>query len=465
LGQTDLITGNRIVKQPATGMLFASSNDLAYAPIQEEDIKYKMYFADFGSNQTGTAVFKNIDKEYFTLANTDSISIFNRVGETVHGESTITFTSQPSANVGLSLLSTAGSGAGANGVVTMNSANTVRVKEVTTATKFQAGDTVTVMNANGSATGTTATIHSVTTPTGKVYFYDATTQSNTFLHLSAPSGSFAANTWLRGQISGQDARIKTVENLNADLFNSRMGKLIPDGTSLSAISKFATAPASLDTAFRTYNIEGDSIYANRRYIFSRSNEVANISSQKSGEVRFTLTNSQSALSPAIDNDRTAVLTVENLINNDSTNEDTKDVGNALARYVMRTVTLDDGQDAEDLKVFIGAYKPSTATIKVFAKLLNGEDGDDMDDKTWIDMTQVTPTTVFSDSENQEDFEEYEYTLPTANLTGDNGEVQYTTADGVTFTGFKRFKIKVVLLSTSTSRVPRIRDFRAVALQI
>ena len=465
LGQTDLITGNRIVKQPATGMLFASSNDLAYAPIQEEDIKYKMYFADFGSNQTGTAVFKNIDKEYFTLANTDSISIFNRVGETVHGESTITFTSQPSANVGLSLLSTAGSGAGANGVVTMNSANTVRVKEVTTATKFQAGDTVTVMNANGSATGTTATIHSVTTPTGKVYFYDATTQSNTFLHLSAPSGSFAANTWLRGQISGQDARIKTVENLNADLFNSRMGKLIPDGTSLSAISKFATAPASLDTAFRTYNIEGDSIYANRRYIFSRSNEVANISSQKSGEVRFTLTNSQSALSPAIDNDRTAVLTVENLINNDSTNEDTKDVGNALARYVMRTVTLDDGQDAEDLKVFIGAYKPSTATIKVFAKLLNGEDGDDMDDKTWIDMTQVTPTTVFSDSENQEDFEEYEYTLPTANLTGDNGEVQYTTADGVTFTGFKRFKIKVVLLSTSTSRVPRMRDFRAVALQI
>jgi len=56
-------------------------------------------------------------------------------------------------------------------------------------------------------------------------------------------------------------------------------------------------------------------------------------------------------------------------------------------------------------------------------------------------------------------------LPTANLTGDNGEVQYTTADGVTFTGFKRFKIKVVLLSTSTSRVPRMRDFRAVALQI
>jgi len=465
LGEDDFITGNRITKQPAAGMLFASANDLQYTPVQEEDLKFKLYFANFGSNQTGTAVFKNVDKEYFTLANTDSISIFNRVGETVHGESTITFTSQPSANVGLSLLSTAGSGTGANGVLTFNSANTVRVKEVTTATKFQAGDTITVMNADGSATGTTATIHSVTTPTGKVYFYDAVTQSNTFLHLSEPSGSFAANTWVRGQISGLDARIKTVENLNADLFNARVGKLIPDGTSLSATAKFATAPASLDTAFRTFNISGDNIYANRKYIFSRSNEVANISSQKSGEVRFTLGNSQSELSPVIDNDRAAVLTVENLINNDSTNEDTQDVGNALARYVMRTVTLDDGQDAEDLKVFVGAYKPATATIKVYAKLLNGEDGQDMDDKTWIDMTQVTPATVYSDSENQQDFEEYEYTLPTANLTGDNGEVQYTTTDGVTFTGFKRFKIKVVLLSTSTSRVPRIRDFRAVALQI
>ena len=97
--------------------------------------------------------------------------------------------------------------------------------------------------------------------------------------------------------------------------------------------------------------------------------------------------------------------------------------------------------------------------------MNGEDGQNFDDKTWIKLTQVTPATIHSDSENQEDFEEFEFTVPTSSLTGDAGELQYTTTEGVTFTGFKRFKIKVVLLSTSTSRVPRIRDLRAVALQI
>ena len=466
LGETDTLTSNRIVKQPATGTMFASSNDLAYSPIQEEDIKFKMYFANFGTNKTGTAVFKNVDKEYFTLANTDTTSVFNRIGETVHGESTITFTSQPSANAGLSLLSISGSGSGANGIVTFKSANTARVKEVTLASKFQAGDTVRVMNTNGSATGTTAVIHSVTTPTGKVYFFDNQTQANTFVHLEQPSGNFAANTFLRGQVSGLDARIKTVENLPADLFDSRVSKLVPETTAVSATAKFATAPGSLDTSFRVYNLLGDTIYANRKFIHSRSNEVANLSSKKSGEIRMTLTNAGiKQLSPAIDNDRTAVLTIENLINNDSTNETTSDKGNALARYVMRTVTLDDGQDAEDLKVFCGAYKPSTATIEVFGKFLNGEDGQNFDDKTWLKLTQVTAATVHSDSENQEDFEEFEFTVPTTSLTGDSGELQYTTAEGVTFTGFKRFKIKVVLLSSSTSRVPRMRDLRAVALQI
>jgi len=466
LGETDTLTNNRIVKQPASGTMFASSNDLGFSPVQTEDIKYRMYFADFGTNKTGTAVFKNVDKEYFTLANTDNTSVFNRIGETVHGESTITFTSQPSANAGLSLLSISGSGAGANGIVTFKSANTARVKEVTLANKFQAGDTVRVMNTNGSATGTTAVIHSVTTPTGKVYFFDNQTQANTFVHLEKPTGNFAANTFLRGQVSGLDARIKTVENLPADMFETRVSKLVPETTAVSATAKFAAAPGSLDTTFRVYNLIGETIYADRKFIHSRSNEIANLSSKKSGEIRMTLTNGGTKqLSPAIDNDRSAVLTIENLINNDSTNETTSDKGNALARYVMRTVTLDDGQDAEDLKVFCGAYKPSTATIEVFGKFLNGEDGQNFDDKTWIKLTQVTPATIHSDSENQEDFEEFEFTVPTASLTGDAGELQYTTAEGVTFTGFKRFKIKVVLLSTSTSRVPRIRDLRAVALQI
>ena len=97
-------------------------------------------------------------------------------------------------------------------------------------------------------------------------------------------------------------------------------------------------------------------------------------------------------------------------------------------------------------------------------MLNGEDGQSIDDKTWLALTQVTSTTVVSDSENTEDFREYEFGIPTSSLTGSGGEVQYTDS-GVTYTGFKFFKIKVVLLSSTPSRVPRMKDFRAIALQI
>ena len=88
----------------------------------------------------------------------------------------------------------------------------------------------------------------------------------------------------------------------------------------------------------------------------------------------------------------------------------------------------------------------------------------MEDKTWLELTQITASTVVSDTEDETDFEEYEFNIPTANLTGGSGEFQYTSGS-VTYTGFKHFKLKVVLLSTSPSRVPRLKDFRAIALQI
>ena len=44
-------------------------------------------------------------------------------------------------------------------------------------------------------------------------------------------------------------------------------------------------------------------------------------------------------------------------------------------------------------------------------------------------------------------------------------MQYTNSQGVTFTGYKFFKIKIVLLSPNTSIVPRVKDLRAIALQL
>jgi hypothetical protein len=451
MGGTDIITGSRVSVQPAIGMLYASSNDRAYSPLQEEDLKFDMYFANFGTSQTGTGVFNNIDKEMLVL---DTVSNpFGTAGEEIHGETTLTL----SAGItGLSVGDTVTGAAGATGNATFVSGTTVRVKDVSTATKFVNSETITF----GS---NTATLSSQATPIGKMFYYDATTTDNTLLHLIEPSGTFVANTQIKGQINGYTARIDYLDTNKMDLFSNKMGTFDLEGTTLTMNAKLSTSNSatSLMSTARKVNINDDSKFENRRFILSKSAE----SGTKSALFTASLGNSDNVrMSPAIDTDRNALITIENLINNLTTNETGTGIGDAKARYVTRTVTLDDGQDAEDMKVFIGAYKPSTATIKAYVKLLHNEDNEEIDDKSYLELTQVTSSTLFSDSENDQDFNEYEFTIPTASLTGGGGSVQYSSG-GVTYTGFKHFKVKIVLASSTTSNVPRIRDFRAIALQV
>ena len=128
----------------------------------------------------------------------------------------------------------------------------------------------------------------------------------------------------------------------------------------------------------------------------------------------------------------SVVLSRNLINNDSTGE-TGRFGSATSKYVSKRIALADGMDAEDAKVFITAYKPSGTSIQVYAKILNFTDGSAFEDKDWTLMTQVTSGSVYSDSLNEEDYREYEYTFPkTPPSTKLSGVV--TTYSNTTITG-------------------------------
>ena len=68
IGQKDVISTNVVDKNNETGTLFISSNDIQWTPVQNEDIKFKIYQANFTST-TGSAVF--------TVANTDMFTVKN----------------------------------------------------------------------------------------------------------------------------------------------------------------------------------------------------------------------------------------------------------------------------------------------------------------------------------------------------------------------------------------------------
>lgn len=130
-------------------------------------------------------------------------------------------------------------------------------------------------------------------------------------------------------------------------------------------------------------------------------------------------------------------------------------GNYLARYISRRVTLNDGFESSDLRVFLTAYKPPATGIEVYYKILNAEDSDDFDTKPYTRMLQYTPSGVTSTNYN--DYIEYEYrpSLNTDSILYTSGTTTYDT--------FKYFAIKIVLSSSDTTLVPKVRDMRAIAL--
>jgi hypothetical protein len=134
------------------------------------------------------------------------------------------------------------------------------------------------------------------------------------------------------------------------------------------------------------------------------------------------------------------------------------------------VTLADNQDAEDMNVFLTAYRPPDTDVKVWMKLLSGVDSDPMAQKTWIEMEKSYGGDVtYSSIANKNDFKEYKFLLPaqtvsTGGLNAD-GIFTYKNSADVQFTTFKSFQIKVGLVANNSAVIPRVADLRTIALQI
>jgi hypothetical protein len=135
-------------------------------------------------------------------------------------------------------------------------------------------------------------------------------------------------------------------------------------------------------------------------------------------------------------------------------------GNGLARYLTYPVTLSQGNDSGDLRVFLTAYRPVGTNIHIYYKILAREDTQNFDDGDWQKMTIVGSSTKFSRVRN----DLYEYTAaPGINGIADN-TVSYTSKEsGITYTQFFKYAIKIVLSSRDSTIVPEVKDIRVIAL--
>jgi hypothetical protein len=504
LGETDITTKNRISSQPASGFLFTSANDRTFTPVQDEDLKFTAYYAQFDTSSAGTLVVKNPLMDTVTIANTTGP--LNRAGEVIHGQTRLVGTFAPGnglrGNVATSNSFVQGMTSGATGTIVSISTNHVLVRDVSTGAKFLKTEAVRFrLGANAThsplAGNSTGTLTSATYPTGRVYYYNAIDYANTRLVIAntsyvnsgpafANNRYFLKDTYIKGQSNGYTARIVDYVNITMDNVNLVTNMILPSNNDVKAYAKMATSTSARDSSFFGVNINGDTEFTAPRYRLSRSVESntsassSTMAANRSVEIKYTISGQNRVASPAIDLSRIALYSTHNLISTNAAIGSSEDYvkfgGSSQSRYITRTVTLADGQDAEDLRVYLTAYKPSGSDVKVYYKVLNGDDNDAFADSRWIPMDLdtgqgFTSAVTYSSSEDKNNFIELVYKVPTYTNTArsgantSNGVLEYRNSARARYVGFKYFAIKIVLVNSTSSNPPRVKDLRAIALQV
>lgn len=469
-GETDVNNNVAITQDVNDGVLFSSTNDRTWTPYQNENIKYLLRRASFSAT-SGTITLTNRDSEYLSinsLSGSFNNSEYVFVNATAVSAQTVSVAAGNNTVIGTNTNFQTYFTVGDHIVVKANT-TTFDVLEIASI----ANDSVMTTTDISKYTNTAADFFS--SVVGKVDLFESNDPA--FIHLddsSAKTGSvFAANDVIVGADSGASATIETVDNKNISFIapNIYRTNTTQTKTTLSATRLFRD-----DTSanYTRGNIEFNNftfLNGKSTVIKSRSNEISDADGDRSFALQVTLENTSGQTprysSPFVDVALASCKAYAYKINNDNSDEDGAG-GAATSKYISKVVTLADGLDAEDLKVFLTAYRPPGTTIEVYGKFLSGSDSDDINSKPWS-LLVGKDTNPFSQNADRFDFKEHEFNITpdTAPVTGgaylnSSGTIEYFNG-GSKYNNYKYFAIKIVMLSTDHHRVPRVADIRAIAL--
>ena len=222
-------------------------------------------------------------------------------------------------------------------------------------------------------------------------------------------------TILRGHISGASANLVSVDNkpiaemwpifqeINPTDGTIKAEHTFSDGSPLGAGEYgYTTSKLGLLNTLDNYNA----------LLGSKSNEAA-ANTGPSGRFNITMSvnkgNGFLFETPIIETRYASVMTYENDINNDATNEHTNS-GNAVSKYISKRIRFEGDAPSEDLIVYVRAARPKGTDIKVYGKFHNSVDDESFDDKLWTELEKMTPD-VFSNPTDKNANVQIEYSIP------------------------------------------------------
>ena len=103
----------------------------------------------------------------------------------------------------------------------------------------------------------------------------------------------------------------------------------------------------------------------------------------------------------------------------------------ISRYISKSVVLAENQDAEDIKLYLTAYRPANTNFQVYAKFLHNYDPDAFSSKIWSRLSEfATSTALISSGSNPDDFVELLYDLPVSTMLFQNNTTCNTTSANI-----------------------------------
>jgi hypothetical protein len=449
IGTNNASAGSNLVKD---GKLYLSTNSGTYKPQSDSDLKFSIKCAQYITNTVTEAYIPN---------NYEFLTVSTATGRFVGGESVFQRVANATGNVQVSantsyIRSTASGGADfSTGVIAGD--------KLVLWSNTSYRDVVEVLNVvNSTYIETTSKIvHSNTgtnwmkPPVGEVHYYNSA-RNKLYLKNSNANSSvkFQANSNL---IYGEDSKangvISSVDSISADRVRLNADASLPSRGSIE--KKLTFAYESGGSYLFSYNnqITVDLNNPNVRninqydaFIQSRSLEVDNTNlpqataldgggyrvDRPSAVVNTTLSiaasNVELYIAPSIDEPQLDMFVITNIISNTYNSTDANSVvidsevkGPYLAesKHITSKVSFANNRFAEDVRVFMTAYRPSNTDIKVYARVHNSADPDAFDDRAWTPLQYKENAGRYSSKDDESDFVDYELGLP---LYADSAQV-------------------------------------------
>jgi hypothetical protein len=253
---------------------------------------------------------------------------------------------------------------------------------------------------------------------------------------------FTQGLLLTGELSKSSANVASVYNLPVDKFVAHIDASTTLSGTLTTSYAISYSNGSTFNVANTYTplTSGAQLIADAtpHYILSRSNELAQpylYANNKSAIAKVTLTTSNPYAAPVIRDRQTDLIVYQNQVSNTFTrayaNGTSYDSevgfnGSATSKYITKKMTFDGARKAEDLVVYVSAFRPANTNIRYYARVYNSDDSDAFDDKYWSPLVYKANENVRS-SLDKHDYIEYQLGFPqfpgsTATATG-----KFTTA--------------------------------------